>query len=110
MNEEKLINIKKKIEEMDIFNQNSILKIIKENNIFYTENKNGQFINLSNLEENIINKFEEYIVYYEKQNNDLINLENEKNNIKINHFNKEINKNIDHNNEVNKEKIELEIN
>ena len=58
---------------------NSIYKIILDNNIPYTKNNNGIFINLSKLDEDIIN-----IIYGNIKNNDYNDIDIEKNNnIKI---------------------------
>ena len=68
--------IKLKVEMMDKVNQIQILKILKDNNITITENKNGIFVNLSGLDDNVINKIIQYINHYETQEIDFNKQEN----------------------------------
>ena len=42
---------------------NEILNIIQEDNCNYTNNTNGVFINLSNVEENTINKIYNFLKF-----------------------------------------------
>ena len=69
--------------------QIEILKLLMtEKSIIISENNNGSFINLSNLDNLIINKLENFIEYVKKQQNQLSFIENEKVNIKNEFFNK----------------------
>tara|TARA_Y100000992_G_C21156129_1_gene438690 strand:+ start:271 stop:576 length:306 start_codon:yes stop_codon:yes gene_type:complete len=55
-----LNTIKKYLEKMSFSNQEKFLKLIIKNNIPFSENKNGSFINISELNSsqiNIINQF-----------------------------------------------------
>ena len=109
----KLINIKEEIEKMDIINQKQILKILCNNsttiidntdntdntdnnsnseeklvkNFVISENNNGTFVNLSELNEDLINKLEDYIKYFHEQQNNLFQIEKEKINLKNEFFN-----------------------
>ena len=75
----KLQNIKKIVEEYNIEQQEAILNIIKEgDNNFINENKNGFFINLTNLHNDIITKIEKYMEYIVLQENHLTNVESQK--------------------------------
>jgi len=74
-----LNDIKNKIEKMDKLRHIDILKIFIKNNISYTENKNGIFINLSELDNSIIHKIKNYIQYLEIQNKVIEEFEKEKN-------------------------------
>ena len=65
---EKLIEIKNEIEKMNKSQQIEVYRIIKMNNIDYNENKNGIFINLTNLNNNIIKELEKYINFIKNQN------------------------------------------
>ena len=40
-----------------------IITILEKNNIKYTKNKNGYFINLTKMPENIIKEIEEFIIF-----------------------------------------------
>ncbi len=51
------------IESMEHVHQLRILEIIKNNNIEYTENSNGIFINMTILSPQLITSIQEYIKY-----------------------------------------------
>lgn len=78
-NIELLQNIKKKCEQMTFIHQKEILRIlIQEKNISLNENNNGTFINLTELDNNVINKLNNFISYVNNQEEHLKSLENEK--------------------------------
>ena len=81
-----LLDLKKAIELLSKENQIEIYKMLKENNIPITENKNGSFVNISNSPESVIQKMIEYIDYIKTQEANLNDLENKKNTIKNNFF------------------------
>ena len=63
-----LIDIKKKIESMDIKNQIEVFRLFKKYpEIKLNENNNGTFINITNLDEKILNELKELILYIENQ-------------------------------------------
>lgn len=86
-NNEDLENKKKfiidKVRKFNNFEHIEILKIIKKNNIKYSENNNGIFINLNLMNEQVINKIEEFVKYCIVKKKNLINenskIENYKN-------------------------------
>ena len=86
MDSESLINIKDLIESMEIINQKEVLKIFKDNNVNISENSNGSFINLSNLDKEVLEKITNYIEYFNKQQKNLSFIEQEKINIKKEFF------------------------
>jgi len=49
----------------------NIYKIIKENNVSYSQNINGIFINLTNIEDPILDKIIEYLTYVESRNTEI---------------------------------------
>jgi hypothetical protein len=49
----------------------NIYKIIKENNVSYSQNINGIFINLTNIEDPILDKIVEYLTYVESRNTEI---------------------------------------
>ena len=59
-----------------------ILEILKVNNVNYSENSNGVFVNMNNLDDDIINKLKEYLVYIDQQNKKFEDVENIKNQLK----------------------------
>ena len=90
MNVEKLQNIKDSIESMNKCYQVEILKLLNDEvSVIISENSNGTFINLSNLDISIINKLNNYIEYVNTQQNQLLNIEKEKANIKNEFFKQE---------------------
>ena len=56
-----LIEFKNKIEILDEQHQIEIMRILHNNNIPLSENKNGTFINLSDVSNPILLKLEEYL-------------------------------------------------
>jgi hypothetical protein len=70
---------RKLIENMDKFNQTEILKIIYENNPnCINENNYGIYINLTELDTEIIQKLNSYIKYVNIQENEINNVEKQK--------------------------------
>lgn len=68
MDTDKLITIKDKIENLSKIHQIEILRIFNNcNNVTLNENKNGIFINLTDVEEKIIYNIEKYLQYVSKQ-------------------------------------------
>jgi hypothetical protein len=49
----------------------NIYKIIKDNNVNYSQNINGIFINLTNIEDPILDKIIEYLNYVESRNTEI---------------------------------------
>jgi hypothetical protein len=48
-----------------------IYKIIKDNNVTHSQNINGIFINLTNIEDSILDKIVEYLNYVESRNSEI---------------------------------------
>ena len=59
--------LKNKIENLDKSHQIEILRIIKKGNSKLNSNKNGIYINLTFLSDDIINDIQAYLDYVEKQ-------------------------------------------
>lgn len=70
--------LRESIELLDEESHNEIFKIIKKNNILFSENKNGVFVNLTEIDNSIINEIKKYVEYIKTQENELINIENKK--------------------------------
>ena len=70
--------LKDRIETLNQHHQIQILKIVTQNNVAYTENKNGSFINLTNVDESVISKITEYLNYVDEQESQLKEVENQK--------------------------------
>lgn len=71
--------LKKYIEKYDKQQHIEIYKILKKHNVPISENKNGSFVNLSNItDETIINELNEYINHYKNQECELKEKEDKK--------------------------------
>ena len=79
--------IKTRIESMSIYHQMEILRIFDNNNTTLNENNNGTFINLTELDNSVIEKITKYINYVNEQENELTEVENEKDRIQNKFFN-----------------------
>tara|TARA_Y100000780_G_C13693045_1_gene420324 strand:- start:6163 stop:6441 length:279 start_codon:yes stop_codon:yes gene_type:complete len=84
---EKLITLRDKIEKMDKKSHIEILKILKNKDIDYSENKNGIFLNLSTTDNKIIMEIEKYIDYFNKQERLISDVENKKHSLEQSYFN-----------------------
>lgn len=74
-----LIDIKERVEMMNKHHQIEVLRILKQNsNVVLNENSNGVFVNLTDVDEKVIKKLEEYINYVEKQTSNINVIENQK--------------------------------
>jgi len=83
----RLQNIKERIENMNKCYQLGVLKVLNNaNNIVLSENNNGIFINLTDIDESVVIILESYIEYVNKQLNQLTIVEEEKANIKNEFF------------------------
>lgn len=98
-NFDNLTNLKNIIEKMDIIHHKKILLIFKKYNIIISENRNGSFINITNINDNIIQELNDYIIYINKQEKNLIDIENLKEELQKDFFDKD-----------NKEKVTYTIN
>jgi hypothetical protein len=92
----KLIEISKNLSQLEYL---EIFNIIEEDNCQYSENKNGIFINLNNVNENTIDKIFNFINFIKHKKEDLIKHEEVINNAKknITDINKNNEKNINTN-------------
>ena len=73
-----LKQMKDRIEALNQHHQIQILKIMAQCNVGMTENKNGSFINLTNVEDAVISKINEYLSYVDEQESQLNQVENQK--------------------------------
>jgi len=70
--------LRDKIETLTIFHQTEILRILQINKVTFSENKNGVFVNLTYVSENVIKKINDYIMYVDKQESQLNEVEEKK--------------------------------
>lgn len=74
-------NIKDNIGKLSNNEILEIFKIVNDNNTKYTRNNNGIFINLKWIDENILNKINDYISFSIKSQNEMIKYEQIKNSL-----------------------------
>lgn len=67
LSESELKNLKDLIGKLEDFQKTEIFKIISKNHIKYTQNKNGVFLNMKNLNDKCINDINNYLNFIEKQ-------------------------------------------
>lgn len=81
-----LKDLKDKIESISLFHQGEILRIFYDNKVSINENKNGVFINLTYVDSSIIDKVYKYLIYVNKQEEQLNELEEQKQKIATSFF------------------------
>ena len=94
MNVNEKIKLKNQIEKLDKIHQTKILEIIIKNNIKYSENRNGIFLNMLNMDEKTIKDIINTMKYIETQEKTLTDIEDVKNELNKDYFknsNKETN-------------------
>ncbi len=70
--------LRDKIELLTAFHQIEILRILQTNKVTFSENKNGIFVNLTYVNQDIIDTISEYIIYVYKQESQLNEIEEKK--------------------------------
>jgi len=78
--------LKGKIEKLDKIHQTKILEIMINNNIKYSENRNGIFLNMENLNKKTIREIEKNLEYFQKQEKTLTDIETIKNELNNEYF------------------------
>jgi hypothetical protein len=87
INIEELNVIREKIESMPKFNQIEVLRILSKNNkITLNENKYGVLVNMTDFEDEVIEKLKSYISYVNTQESNLNEVEVQKENFKNIYF------------------------
>lgn len=85
-NEELLKKIKSRIDSIDTKTHIDIFKIFKEHDVPFSENSNGIFINISEVDNTIIEKVDKYLDYLYNQENELNKIEQQKEQYKSDFF------------------------
>ena len=70
-----LILLKNQIENIDKIHHIKILNILKNNNIKYSENRNGIFVNMTSFDSQTIDNIEKILSYIKTQEKSLIDVE-----------------------------------
>ena len=78
----KLEALKTKIETLNKFHQVEILKILSKNLCKLNENKSGIFINMSFLQEDVVEELTKYVDYIDDQNETFQTVEYQKDEFK----------------------------
>ena len=65
-NDQDIKNLRDDISLLEDFQQLEILKIFDKNNVKYTTNNNGIFINMKILEESCLNEIYNYLIFIKK--------------------------------------------
>ena len=87
INVEELNSIREKIESMPKFNQIEVLRILsKYSKIILNENKYGVLVNMTDFEDETIDKLKNYISYVNTQESNLNEIEVQKENFKNIYF------------------------
>lgn len=87
--------IKNRIESMNKHHQTEVLRILKKNkDIVFNENVNGVFVNLTEIDQDMINQLNSYIFYVEKQTSNIDTIESQKEAIENTFFKNKGNKEI----------------
>ncbi len=86
MDTTKLIVLKEQIENLDAFHHNKILKVLVKNNIKYSENRNGIFVNMNSFDKNTVKEIEESLQYIKNQEKNLQDIETIKKEINKDYF------------------------
>lgn len=82
----KLIVLKDKIENLEAFHHNKILKVLIKNSIKYSENRNGIFVNMNSFNENTVEEIDKTLLYITKQEKNLKDIETIKEEINKDYF------------------------
>ena len=104
----KLKDLTKRIENISNYEyyHSKILTIIQNNNMVFSENKNGVFINMNNLNDTCLNEIEKYLTYIDNQNKNIENVEKIKNEFKNDFFHKVKQNKSDINNIIQEQSVE----
>ena len=80
--------LKKDIEQLNESDHLKILNILLENNVNISENVNGCFINLSDLDDDVIDKLCNFLRFLNEKIDNLNIVEDQKKSMKTKYFNK----------------------
>ena len=89
-----LAKMRDSIENLNKEQQIQILRLFKENKIPINENKNGVFINLTGMSDDILSKLDTHLEHIISQENLLKTTEDVKKTYKDNYFDKDIKDNL----------------
>lgn len=73
-----LTKLKNSIESMDKNNQIEVLRLLHKNDVFLNENKNGIYVNITELDDDILEDIYKFVEYIDTQEDKLNHEETEK--------------------------------
>jgi len=73
-----LIALREKIQALSKFHQLEVFRLLQKQKVDYTENRNGIFVNMNNLDNESILALQDYIKYVSTQQNQLEMVEKKK--------------------------------
>lgn len=79
--------LKEKIERMSATHQIEVLRALRTAGVTTNENSNGTFVNLTGLEQDVVDKLADYVQYVEDQQARLSTVEAEKERLHQEYFN-----------------------
>ena len=86
MNVEKLNGLKNVVDNLDKIHHLKIFKVLKDNNVIFSENRNGIFTNMNSFNEKTIRDIEITLQYIKKQEKHLKDIETIKDDLKLDFF------------------------
>jgi len=86
MNVEKLNGLKNVVDNLDKTHHLKIFKVLKDNNVIFSENRNGIFTNMNSFNEKTIRDIEITLQYIKKQEKHLKDIETIKDDLKLDFF------------------------
>jgi len=86
MNTKHLIDLKNQIESLDKIHHVKVFKILKDNNIKFSGNRNGIFINMTSFNESTVKEIEKTLLYIKEQEKNLKDIEAFKNELNKDYF------------------------
>ena len=99
MNIENLKRLQNDIDKLDKIHHLKILKILRNNDVKYSENRNGIFVNMNGFNQKTILDIEKTLKYIKEQEKQLKDVENIKADLEQDFFNK--NKQVKENTPIN---------
>jgi len=73
-----LVILREKLQALSKFHQLEVLRLLNKKKVEYTENRNGIFVNMNNLQEESIAALNDYLNYVSTQQNQLESMEKKK--------------------------------
>ena len=86
MNVEKLYGLKNVVDNLDKIHHLKIFKVLKDNKVIFSENRNGIFTNMNSFNEKTIRDIEITLQYIKKQEKHLKDIETIKDDLKLDFF------------------------